>query len=247
MYFLKETADKIQATENDILRRAMLSNNDVSFFSDSTDVFLSIWYTGFLWKRSTEYVLGGFREWNGLLDIRPVDVPMILTNLKPVYLSSFIERRDQYMALESRPAGQSFEIDPYINTADTHEGVRSRSLEYPERLVPLIKKVEVSRDNILVNDWNFSLLKMLHSSNTNSKSPFSVEPVAQKDASIIGREKEKPLRTLETIAKYCGVHAKTIKLWRKRDKDFPASSVGTGTVTALPSELNAWMLRNNKK
>ena len=80
---------------------------------------------------------------------------MILVNLKPVYLSSFIERRDQYIALESRPAGQSFEIDPYINTADTHEGVMSRSLEYPERLVSLIKKVEVSRDNILVNDWNF--------------------------------------------------------------------------------------------
>ncbi|MDK9707545.1 MAG: hypothetical protein OEL83_10905 [Desulforhopalus sp.] len=247
MYFLKETADKIKTTENDILRRAMLSNNDGSFFSNPTDVYLSIWYTGLLWKRSTEHVLGGLREWNGLLDIRPADVPMILVNLKPVYLSSFIERRDQYIALESRPAGQSHEIDPYVNAGDTNEGVRFRSLEYPERLVPLIKKVEVSRDNILVNEWNFSLLKMLHSSNTNSKSPFPVEPVAQKDMSVTLREKEKPLRTLETIAKYCGVHAKTIKLWRKRDKDFPASSVGTGTVTALPSELNAWMLRNNKK
>jgi len=247
VYFLKETADKIQATENDILRRAMLSNDDVSFFSDYTDVFLSIWYTGFLWKRSTEHVLGGLREWNGLLGIRPVDVSIILTNLKPVYLSSFIERRDQYIALESRPAGQSYEIDPYVNTEDPNGGVSFRSLEYPERLVSLIKKVEVSRDNILVNDWNFSLLKMLHSSNTNSISPIPVEPVAPKDMSITLREKEKPLRTLETIAKYCGVHAKTIKLWRKRDKDFPASSVGTGTVTALPSELNAWMLRNNKK
>jgi hypothetical protein len=247
VYFLKETADKIQTTENDILRKAMLSNNDGSFFNDYTDVFLSFWYTGLLWKRSTEHVLGGLREWNGLLDIRPVDVPMILVNLKPVYLSSFIERRDQYIALESRPAGQSYEIDPYVNTEDPNGGVSFRSLEYPERLVPLIKKVEVSRDNILVNDWNFSLLKMLHSSNTNSKSPIPVEPVAPKDMSITLREKEKPLRTLETIAKYCGVHAKTIKLWRKRDKDFPASSVGTGTVTALPSELNAWMLRNNKK
>ncbi|MFH1014153.1 MAG: hypothetical protein V1769_06585 [Thermoplasmatota archaeon] len=225
----------------------MLSNNDGSFFSDSKDVYLSIWYTGFLWKRSTEHVLGGLREWNGLLDIRPVDVPMILINLKPVYLASFIERRDQYIALESRPTGQSYEIDPYVNTGDTNEGVRSRSREYPERLVPLIKKVEVSRNNILVNGWNFGLLKMLHSSNSNSNSPFPVEPVTQKDISVILREKEKPLRTLETIAKYCGVHAKTIKLWRKRDKDFPASSVGTGTVTALPSELNAWMLRNNKK
>ena len=247
MYFLKETADKIKTTENDILRRAMLSNNDGSFFSNPTDVYLSIWYTGLLWKRSTEHVLGGLREWNGLLDIRPADVPMILVNLKPVYLSSFIERRDQYIALESRPAGQSHEIDPYVNAGDTNEGVRFRSLEYPERLVPLIKKVEVSRDNLLVNDWNFSLLKMLHSSSTSSKFPIPVEPVAPKDMSITLREKEKPLRTLETIAKYCGVHAKTIKLWRKRDKDFPASSVGTGTVTALPSELNAWMLRNNKK
>jgi hypothetical protein len=247
VYFLKETADKIKTTENDILRRAMLSNNDGSFFSDSKDVYLSIWYTGLLWKRSTEHVLGGLREWNGLLDIRPVDVPMILVNLKPVYLSSFIERRDQYIALESRPAGQSYEIDPYVNTEDPNGGVSFRSLEYPARLVPLIKKVEVSRDNILVNGWNFGLLKMLHSKNTNSKSPFSAEPVAQKDMSAICREKEKPLRTLETIAKYCGVHAKTIKLWRKRDKDFPASSLGTGTVTALPSELNAWMLRNNKK
>jgi hypothetical protein len=247
VYFLKETADKIKTTENDILRRAMLSNNDGSFFSNPTDVYLSIWYTGLLWKRSTEHVLGGLREWNGLLDIRPADVPMILVNLKPVYLSSFIERRDQYIALESRPAGQSHEIDPYVTAGDTNEGVRFRSLEYPERLVPLIKKVEVSRDNLLVNDWNFSLLKMLHSSNTNSNSPIPVEPVALKDMSITLREKEKPLRTLETIAKYCGVHAKTIKLWRKRDKDFPASSLGTGTVTALPSELNAWMLRNNKK
>jgi hypothetical protein len=247
VYFLKETADKLQTTENDILRRAMLSKHGVSFFSNHTDVFLSIWYTGFLWKRSTEYVLGGVREWNGLLDIRPVDVPMILISLKPVYLSSFIERRDQYIALESRPVGQSYEIDQYINTEDTNEGIRPRSLEYPERLAPLIKKVEVSRDNILVNDWNFNLLKMLYSSNTNSKSSFPVEPVAPKDMSVILREKEKPLRTIETIAKYCGVHAKTIKLWRKRDKDFPASSVGTGTVTALPSELNAWMLRNNKK
>jgi hypothetical protein len=88
---------------------------------------------------------------------------------------------------------------------------------------------------------------MLCSGNTNSKSSFPVDPVAQKDMSVILREEEKPLRTIETIAKYCGVHAKTIKLWRKRDKNFPASSVGTGTVTALPSELNAWMLRNNKK
>ncbi|TKB12260.1 hypothetical protein [Desulforhopalus sp. IMCC35007] len=247
MYFLKETADKVQTTENDILRRAMLSKHGISFFSNHADVYLSIWYTGFLWKRSTEYVLGGLREWNGLLDIRPVDVPVILSNLKPVYLSSFIEKRDQYIALESRPTGQSYEIDPYINTRETNEGVRSRLLECPERLVPLLKKVEVSRDNILVNDWNFNLLKMLCSGNTNSKSSFPVDPVAQKDMSVILREEEKPLRTIETIAKYCGVHAKTIKLWRKRDKDFPASSVGTGTVTALPSELNAWMLRNNKK
>ena len=210
MYFLKETADKLQTTENDILRRAMLSKHGISFFSNHTDVYLSIWYTGFLWKRSTEYVLGGLREWNGLLDIRPVDVPMILTNLKPVYLSSFIEKRDQYIALESRPAGQSYEIDPYVDTGDTNEAFRSRSLEYPERLVPLLKKVEVSRDNILVNDWNFNLLKMLRSGNTNSKSSFPVYPVAQKDMSVISREKEKPLRTLETIAKYCGVHAKTI-------------------------------------
>jgi hypothetical protein len=113
----------------------MISINDVSIFSGNTDVFLSIWYKGFLWKRSTEYVLGGFREWNGLLDIRPVDVPMILTNLKPVYLSSFIERRDQYIALESRPAGQSYEIDPYVNTEDPNGGVCFRSLEYPERLL----------------------------------------------------------------------------------------------------------------
>ena len=123
MYFLKETADKIQATENDILRRAMLSNNDDSFFSTCADIFLSIWCTDVFWKRSTEHVLGGPKTWNGLIDIRSVDVPIILANLKPVYLSSFIKGHDKYIALELRPAGQSYEIEPYINIEDTNAGV----------------------------------------------------------------------------------------------------------------------------
>jgi hypothetical protein len=246
VYFLKETADKIQATENDILRRAMLSNNDVSLFSDNTDVFLSIWYTGFLWRRSTEHVLGGLREWNGLIDIRPVDVPLIFASMKPVFLSSFIERYDKYIALESRPAGQSSEIEPYMNAEDTYAGVKSRILEYPEKLVPLIKKVEVSRDNILVSDRNVSLLKMLHASIVNPKAQLHAEPAIQKDVYVKSREEEKPLFNLKAIAFYCGVHIDTIAHWRKKFKDFPASSLATGRVTALPSELNAWMLRNKK-
>ena len=208
---------------------------------------MSIWHTGFLWRRSTEHVLGGLREWNGLIDIRPVDVPIIFASLKPVYLSSFIERYDIYIALESRPAGQPSEIEPYINTEDTYTGVKSRILEYPEQLVPLIKKVEVSRDNILVSDRNVSLLKMLHASTVNSRAPLPAEPVAPKDVSGKLREEEKQLFNLKAIALYCGVHIDTIALWRKKIKDFPASSLATGRVTALPSELNAWMLRNNKK
>jgi len=60
-------------------------------------------------------------------------------------------------------------------------------------------------------------------------------------------EPEKPLRTMQAIAKYCGVHESTVKDWRKNYKDFPASPPGSGTVTALPSKLNAWMIKKGKK
>jgi hypothetical protein len=59
------------------------------------------------------------------------------------------------------------------------------------------------------------------------------------------REPEKPLRTLKAIAEYCHVHEDTIKTWRK-DESFPASS-GGGSVTVLPSELNAWMVARGKE
>lgn len=61
------------------------------------------------------------------------------------------------------------------------------------------------------------------------------------------RETEKPLSTMKAIAIYCGVHESTVKDWRKRHNDFPASQRGSGRVTALPSELNAWMVRKKKK
>jgi len=60
------------------------------------------------------------------------------------------------------------------------------------------------------------------------------------------REPERPLRGMKAIAEYCGVHQDTIKNWRKQCKDFPATSSGRGAVTALPSELNAWMTKNKK-
>jgi len=61
------------------------------------------------------------------------------------------------------------------------------------------------------------------------------------------REAEKPLSTMKEIAAHCAVHVDTIKKWREKHKDFPASPIGGGRVTALPSELNAWMLRHTKK
>ena len=66
-------------------------------------------------------------------------------------------------------------------------------------------------------------------------------------SSMRAREQEKPLRTIKEIAKYCEVHEDTIKTWRKEYKDFPASPPGRGSVTALPTELNAWMTKRGKK
>jgi len=64
---------------------------------------------------------------------------------------------------------------------------------------------------------------------------------------IISREPEKPLKTIKAIAEYCEVHESTVKTWRKQYKDFPASTPGSGTVAALPSELNGWIVRRGKK
>jgi len=61
------------------------------------------------------------------------------------------------------------------------------------------------------------------------------------------REPEKPLRSMKAIAGYCGVHENTVKDWRKNFKDFPGSPSGSWQVTALPSELNAWMIKKGKK
>jgi predicted DNA-binding transcriptional regulator AlpA len=61
------------------------------------------------------------------------------------------------------------------------------------------------------------------------------------------RESEKPLRGMKAVAEYCGVVESTIKDWRKKFKDFPVSSPGSGIVTALQSELNAWMINRGKK
>jgi len=68
------------------------------------------------------------------------------------------------------------------------------------------------------------------------------EGFAQNTSYVSPREEEKPLRTIKAIADYCGVHADTVKDWRSNYKNFPASKPGEGTVTALPSELNAWMM-----
>ena len=70
---------------------------------------------------------------------------------------------------------------------------------------------------------------------------------ATQEPSAVPREAEKPLRTLKAIAEHCEVHVDTVKEWRKKHKDFPASPIGKGTVTALRPELNAWMNRKNRK
>ncbi|MDO9067596.1 MAG: hypothetical protein Q7W05_03965 [Deltaproteobacteria bacterium] len=69
----------------------------------------------------------------------------------------------------------------------------------------------------------------------------------QKEFSVRPREQEKPLFTMKDIANHCGVHMDTVKVWRKKYKDFPASAPNQGRVTALPSELNAWLVRKKKK
>ncbi|MBU0664378.1 MAG: hypothetical protein KJ990_07545 [Proteobacteria bacterium] len=69
----------------------------------------------------------------------------------------------------------------------------------------------------------------------------------QEQSLMRSREPEKPLQTIKGIAEYCKKHEDTIKRWRKEYKDFPATPLGSGTVTALPSALNAWMILRGKK
>jgi len=102
--------------------------------------------------------------------------------------------------------------------------------------------------------WHFSIggklqLNVTHKEKTRFEKEHEkpTESVVQNISCPSSREEEKPLRTLKAIAKYCDVHEATVKTWRKQDKNFPASPPGSGTVTALPSELNAWLISKGKK
>jgi hypothetical protein len=84
-----------------------------------------------------------------------------------------------------------------------------------------------------------------------SNAEFLNSAVTISSIDVVGklpREAEKPIRTMQAIAVYCKAHKDTVRGWRKKYKDFPASrpGEGTGTVTALPSELNAWLVKRNK-
>ena len=69
----------------------------------------------------------------------------------------------------------------------------------------------------------------------------------QKKTTDRPRETEKPLATINAIAKHMEVHPDTVKKWRKKHKDFPASAIGSsGRVMAFPSELNAWKRPSRK-
>jgi predicted DNA-binding transcriptional regulator AlpA len=125
--------------------------------------------------------------------------------------------------------GESLEISSFENGAESIYF----ALEEPNRLVSF----ELTREKIVIDFAHLADAEAKHPELV-SHSHSIVQPTV--------REPERPLRGMKAIAEYCGVHQDTIKNWRKQCKDFPAASSGRGAVTALPSEINAWMTKNKK-
>ena len=136
-----------------------------------------------------------------------------------------------------RPNGEACELqDSFEEDLETREAEKTLDPYYPAESLPE-DCVLLVRTSALTD-----LIERLEKENEKA-----TVHGAQKESCVRPREKEKPLFTLKDIANHCGVHIDTVKDWRNNYKDFPASPPGQGRVTALPSELNAWLVGRKKK
>lgn len=135
-------------------------------------------------------------------------------------------------------------IDLPLESGNDTSNLNNSGFEFEGRYVRLkeAERFEKERRRAVVGEQSST-----NTTETNKTVPPLKSGGGQEGLSSRPRELEKPLSTMKAIAIYCGVHESTVKDWRKRHNDFPASQRGSGRVTALPSELNAWMVRKKKQ
>jgi hypothetical protein len=220
MYTLEELAERWNKTENDIIRMAVAGK-----------IILSAWYSGYvlvyypLEDNLTRVCSGSYCNIriSGTIDIQSRDIcGLIAASADPVLIHSTEVEGVEYIFSEDSPS-------PIFSEESRNKPYRSFAL---------------TREQLLITPENLEAAE--------TKYPELVSGVPKNNPQlpqipIISREPEKPLKTIKAIAEYCEVHESTVKTWRKQYKDFPASTPGSGTVTALPSELNGWMVRRGKK
>jgi hypothetical protein len=225
MYTLEELAERWNKTENDIIRMAVAGK-----------IILSAWYSGYVLVYSPPEPEDDVGEWkrvrwgsywntnfSGPIDIQSHDLcGFIAASADPVLIHCAEVEGVEYIFSEDSPIGVFSE--------------ESRNKPY--------RSFALTREQLLITPESLEAAE--------TKYPELVSGVPKNNPQlpqipIISREPEKPLKTIKAIAEYCEVHESTVKTWRKQYKDFPASTPGSGTVTALPSELNGWMVRRGKK
>jgi hypothetical protein len=218
MYTLKELCERWGKTENDIIRMAVAEK-----------IILSAWYSGYALAYAYKPIEDNrIRTYcnlpiSGTIDIQSRYIcGLIAASGGPVLIRSIEAEGAEYIFSEDSPLGVFFE----------------ESREMPSRSFALTK------EQLLITPEN---LEAAETKYTELVSGVPEKEQLRPEKPTMPREPEKPLRTLKAIAEYCHVHEDTIKTWRKQYKDFPAAPPGSGTVMALPSELNAWMVARGKE
>ncbi|MBV5341107.1 MAG: hypothetical protein J0665_16380 [Deltaproteobacteria bacterium] len=202
---------------------------------------LSVWYNG--WATLTKAkdgdedrneVLKGRVGFAGLITIGKDEMHDLLVRGQFSIVEVFVVGDTYRVLYDTYPSSASILSGGTVCTATTF--FRSDVLVS----VDLVDAVEAKKKNLDAPDGANQEIKPALSLHESKRVTAGV-------AKDFPRESEVPLRTIKEIAAHCKVHEDTVKTWRKNHNDFPASPPGSGTVTALPSELNSWMIRKGRK
>jgi hypothetical protein len=256
MYTLSEIAERWNKTENDVLRMAA-----------ERSLSLIIFYNGRVLGDSDVFTDGAGTS--NLLSCANVErhrtnpdtTPLTASVLNSGWFSGeLLVSKETAIELLTKERVFCSEFEPYISNDVEPQHLkrifianhRGQSASMPITRLAIL----VTRENAEIAESKYPQLVAGGADDLQSKRRTSERETTQTTiksgagplvVSLPPREPEKPLRTMKFIADYCGVHESTVKDWRKNYKDFPSSPPGSGTVTALPSELNAWMIKKGKK
>jgi hypothetical protein len=245
--------EKLFYTVEEVAKRWNKPVDDLWHFATDGKLLLSIWHKGycfdedFEWEPEPDFYYESEEEEEYPEYDRPSNVKYEATALDGIIditkesalefitlpLKEFINT--SYLMINNKPRVLAFRTSTMdMPCSDIRECFIPETVKIEKKMVVIalkeVKRMEEKYPELLI------------------KAPEQLSAQhATQSPSVVPREAEKPLRTFKAIAEYCGYHEDNIKYLRKTDKTFPVSPSGRGRVTALPSELNAWLSREIRK